>query len=68
MDSKPLTLVMDPQVQLTADQRTAYDAAAMELHGAQQNAMPTVATLTALMGEVNRAATKLDSRRRRRTV
>ncbi|WP_052574560.1 WD40/YVTN/BNR-like repeat-containing protein [Gemmatimonas aurantiaca] len=61
VDSKPLTLVMDPQVQLTADQRTAYDAAAMELHGAQQNAMPTVATLTALMGEVNRAATKLDS-------
>jgi hypothetical protein len=33
---KPLTLVADPQVQLTAEQRVAYDALAMQLHSAQQ--------------------------------
>ncbi len=33
---KPLTLVADPQVMLTAEQRVAYNALATELPAAQQ--------------------------------
>ena len=59
--SKPLTIVMDPEVQLTAAQRVAYNALATELHTAQQAGAAAAAPMTALLAEVRKAAAKMDS-------
>jgi len=59
--SKPLTIVMDPEVQLTAAQRVAYNALATELHSAQQAGAAAAAPMTALLAEVRKAAAKMDS-------
>ena len=61
VESKPLTIVMDPQVQLTAAQRVAYNALATELHTAQQAGAAAAAPMTALLAEVRKAAAKMDS-------
>ncbi|MDQ8168228.1 MAG: hypothetical protein P3C09_10770 [Gemmatimonadota bacterium] len=61
VESKPLTIVMDPQVQFTAAQRVAYNALATELHSAQQAGAAAAAPMTALLAEVRKAATKMDS-------
>lgn len=61
VESKPLTIVMDPQVQFTAAQRVAYNALATELHTAQQAGAAAAAPMTALLAEVRKAATKMDS-------
>ncbi|MDQ8161706.1 MAG: hypothetical protein P3C10_03880 [Gemmatimonadota bacterium] len=61
VESKPLTIVMDPLVQLTSAQRVAYNALATELHTAQQAGAVAAAPMTALLAEVRKAATKMDS-------
>ena len=59
--SKPLTIVMDPLVQLTQAQRVAYNGLATELHLAQQTGATAAAPMTALLAEVRKAAAKMDS-------
>jgi photosystem II stability/assembly factor-like uncharacterized protein len=61
VQSKPLTMVMDPQVQLTGAERAAYNRAAMELHTTQQAGAAAAAPMTALLAEVRKAASKIDS-------
>ncbi len=61
VESKPLTIVMDPQVQLTGAQRVAYNALATELHSAQQAGAAAAAPMTALLADVRKAAAKIDS-------
>ena len=61
VESKPLTIVMDPQVQFTAAQRAAYNALATDLHTAQQAGAAAATPMTALLAEVRKAAAKIDS-------
>jgi hypothetical protein len=58
---KPLTLVADPQVQLTAEQRVAYNAKAIELHGAQVAGAQAAAPLAALQAQIVAISAKVDS-------
>jgi hypothetical protein len=58
---KPLTLVADPEVKLTAEQRVAYNAKAMELHGGQQAAAEAAAPLAALQAQMRTVNAKVDS-------
>ena len=61
VESKPLTIVMDPMVQLTSAQRVAYNMLATDLHSAQQAGAAAAAPMTALLAEVRKAAAKMDS-------
>jgi hypothetical protein len=61
VESKPLTIVMDPQVQLTGAQRVAYNALATALHTTQQAGAAAAEPMTALLAEVRKAAAKMDS-------
>lgn len=61
VQSKPLTMVMDMQVQLTGAERVAYNRAAMELHTAHQAGAAAAAPMTALLAEVRKVASKMDS-------
>lgn len=58
---KPLTLVADPEVKLTTEQRVAYNAKAMELHGSQQAAAEAAAPLAALQAQMRTVNAKVDS-------
>jgi hypothetical protein len=58
---KPLTIVMDPEVKLSAEQRVAYNAKAMELHNAQNAGATAAAPLAAMAAGVRAAAAKIDS-------
>jgi photosystem II stability/assembly factor-like uncharacterized protein len=58
---KSLTLVADPQVMLTAEQRVAYNALANELHAAQQAGAAAAAPLAALNSQMRAVAAKVDS-------
>jgi hypothetical protein len=58
---KPLTLVADPLVTLTAEQRVAYNALAGELHTAQQQGAAAAAPLAALNAQMRAVAAKVDS-------
>ena len=58
---KPLTLVADPEVKLTAEQRVAYNAKAMELHGAQVEGSKAAAPLAALQAQIVAISAKVDS-------
>ena len=61
VESKPLTIVMDPQVKLTDAERVAYNAAAMELHSAQQKGVAAAAPLAALQAQLRAVSAKVDS-------
>ncbi len=61
VDSKPLTLVMDPQVQMTAAELTAYNAVLMELHTLQSQGAEVTAQVTALYSEMQKVTPKVDS-------
>ena len=61
VDRKSLEIVMDPVVRMTAAERTAYQATAMEWHAAQQRGADVAASLNALQAEVRRAAARIDS-------
>ena len=59
--SKPLTIVMDPKVALTAAERAAWQALAQGLHDTHAKAAAAVAPLNALQGAVRAAGAKADS-------
>ena len=61
VESKQLTIVMDPQVQFTQAQRVAYNAQATELHSAQQAGAAAAAPMTALLADVRKVVAKMDS-------
>ena len=61
VESKSLTIVMDPLVPFTGAQRVAYNALATELHATQQAGAAAAAPMTALLAEVRKAAAKMDS-------
>jgi photosystem II stability/assembly factor-like uncharacterized protein len=58
---KPLTLVADPQVKLTVEQRVAYNATAMELHAAQVAGTAAAQPLAALQAQLVAISAKVDS-------
>lgn len=59
--TKPLTIVMDPEVALTGLARTAYNTLLLDLHDAQQKGTDVAAQLTTLTGEMNKVAAQVDS-------
>ena len=61
VESKSLTIVMDPLVTFTGAQRVAYNALATDLHTTQQAGAAAAAPMTALLAEVRKAAAKMDS-------
>jgi len=61
VDSKPLVVVADPEVRLTAQQRTAYDRLAMELHDQHRTTAAVVARLNTLRTQIAAAQAKIDS-------
>ncbi len=61
VETKKLTIVMDPQVTLTVAERAAWNAKAMELHTAQQQGTDLAAKLNALNTALRAAKAKLDS-------
>ncbi len=61
VDKKSLTIVMDPQVQLTGAARVAYNNTLMELHNLQKKGAETASQLTALYTEMGKVVTKVDS-------
>ena len=61
VQSKPLTIVMDPEVALTGPARVAYNMLLLDLHDAQQRGTETAASLTTLNTEVSRVAAQVDS-------
>ena len=58
---KPLTLVADPEVKLSTEQRVAYNAKAMELHAAQVAGAQAAMPLAALQAQLRTVAAKVDS-------
>jgi photosystem II stability/assembly factor-like uncharacterized protein len=61
VESKSLTIVMDPLVPFTGAQRVAYNALATDLHTTQQAGAAAAVPMTALLAEVRKAAAKMDS-------
>jgi hypothetical protein len=61
IDTKPLTIVMDPEVPLVGADRVKYNALIMDLHDAQRRGTEVAGKLTALNTEVTRVAAQLDS-------
>ena len=58
---KPLTLVADPEVKLTAEQRLAYHTQAMALHSAQVEGSQAAQPLAALQAQLSAVSAKVDS-------
>ncbi|MEQ1693182.1 MAG: hypothetical protein ABMA00_17965, partial [Gemmatimonas sp.] len=61
VDTKPLTIVMDPQVQMTTLARAQYNTLLMDLHGIQKRGADVTAQLTALYTEMQKMVPKVDS-------
>ena len=61
VETKPLTIVMDPQVQLNGDARKRYNALLMELHMMQRQGADMATQLTTVNGELAKVAPKVDS-------
>ena len=61
VDSKPLTIVMDPEVTLLGAERTRYNAMIMDLHDAQRRGTEVASRLAAVNAEMARASAALDS-------
>ncbi len=61
VDTKPLTLVMDPQVLLTGVARTQYNALVTDLHALHKKGADVGAQVTALNAELQKVAAKVDS-------
>ncbi|MCC6319608.1 MAG: hypothetical protein IT361_18205 [Gemmatimonadaceae bacterium] len=61
VDTKPLTLVMDPAVRMDVAARSRYNAVLVDLHEAQKRGTDAARPLQALFAEVQRAAAKVDS-------
>jgi photosystem II stability/assembly factor-like uncharacterized protein len=58
-DSQPLRIIMDPAVQLTADQRARYNAIAVDLHEQQRRGTVVAASLNTLYPQMTDIATRL---------
>ena len=58
---KPLTLVADPEVKLTAEQRVAYNAQAMALHAVQVEGATAAQPLAAFQAQMRTVGAKVDS-------
>ena len=61
IDTKPLTIVMDPQVQLVGDARVKYNALVIELHTLQRHGAEMAVDLTSINTELAKVAPKVDS-------
>jgi photosystem II stability/assembly factor-like uncharacterized protein len=61
VERKPLTLVADPEVKLSASERAAYNTFAMQLHAAQQQGAAAAAPLAALQNQMRAVSGKVDS-------
>ena len=60
VDSKPLTLVMDPAVELVGAERLAYDNITVDLHELQRRGTAMAGALNKLHGQVTAAAEELE--------
>jgi hypothetical protein len=58
---RPLTIVMDPEVRLTAAERVRYNQFATALHEAHREGVRTADALTALAGQIDSAGARIDS-------
>jgi hypothetical protein len=61
VDSKPLTVVADPEIRLTAPQRVAYDRIVTEMHDQHRVTAAVVARLNTLRTQIAGAQAKIDS-------
>ncbi len=61
VDTKPLTIAMDPQVQMTTLARAQYNTLLMDLHGMHRRGADAAAQLTALYAEMQKVVPKVDS-------
>jgi CheY-like chemotaxis protein len=61
VQTKPLKIVMDPQVQMSTVARAQYNAVLMDLHGLQRQGVDMTAQLTALYSEMQKTVPKVDS-------
>jgi len=59
LDSKPMRIIMDPEVRLADAQRRRYDATLADLHDAQRRGQETANALNTLFPQMTAAATKL---------
>jgi hypothetical protein len=59
LDSKPLRIVMDPEVRLADAQRRRYDALLADLHEMQRRGTETANKLNTLFPQMTAAATKI---------
>ena len=61
VDTKSLTIAMDPQVQMTTLARAQYNTLLMDLHGMHRRGADVAAQLTALYAEMQKVVPKVDS-------
>ena len=61
VETKPLTIVMDPQVQLNGAARAQYNAVLMDLHSLQRQGAEAAAQLQTLYADMQKATPKIDS-------
>jgi len=61
VDSKPLTIVMDPVVELDGAERVAYDNITTDLHEVQRRGTAMARTLTTLHEQVTAAAEEIEA-------
>jgi hypothetical protein len=59
LDTKPMTVIMDPAVRLTSEQRKRYDAIVTDLHDAVRLGTAAAGALNALYPQITAAASKL---------
>ena len=59
IDSKPLSIIMDPEVRLAGNARSAYNALAIDLHDTQRRGQKVASALSALATQFSAAATKM---------
>jgi photosystem II stability/assembly factor-like uncharacterized protein len=61
VDSKPLVVVADPEIRLTAPQRVAYDRIVTEMHDQHRATAAVVTRLNTLRTQIAQAQAKIDS-------
>jgi hypothetical protein len=61
VDTKPIRVVMDPQVRFTAQERVAYDRTANELHAVHGTVAPVVARLNTLRTQLTAITARIDT-------
>ena len=61
VNSKPLTITMDPEVPLVGAARAQYNAVITDLHEVQRAGTAIASKLSLLYGEITRLAPKMDS-------